>query len=253
MEFQYTKAIYQNVSEAIFDAGSGFEHAFVHDLGTLFMLFSASALIFQLFVGGRLINSLGVIGSMLIHPIVTLLSLFGLTWKFNFATAVLAKNNFMITSVIHTNAYHSSYYAVKEDLRHHVREILEGMIRPAGAIAGTLILIGLQKLFSGNFLILVVNLAMILSSLLLLYFTYRQQSKYTNVVISDLYSGDSRIRMNAIDIFAQKSINRKAPLVQRPEGQSLCYPKGFRSVGENALDAIVVVAAFDHFGDNRIL
>lgn len=204
LEFQYTKAVYQNVSQAIFDAGSGFEHAFVHDLGILFMLFNVSALIVQLFVGGRLINSLGVIGSMLIHPIVTLLSLFGLTWKFNFATAVLAKNNFMITSVIHTNAYHSSYYAVREDLRHHVRELLEGMVRPIGAIVGTLALIGLQKLFLGNSLIFAVNLVMVLSALLLFYFTYRQQYKYTNVVISDLYSNDSRIRMNAIDILAQK-------------------------------------------------
>lgn len=204
LEFQYTKSVYQNVSQAIFDAGSGFEHAFVHDLGILFMLFNVSALIFQFFVAGRLINSLGVIGSMLIHPIVTLLSLFGLTWKFNFGTAVLAKNNFMITSVIHTNAYHSSYYAVREDLRHHVRELLEGMVRPLGAVFGTLALIGLQKLFFGDNLILAVNLMMVFSALLLFYFTYRQQYKYTNVVISDLYSNDSKIRMNAIDILAQK-------------------------------------------------
>ncbi|NHZ86109.1 MAG: hypothetical protein GWP19_09535, partial [Planctomycetia bacterium] len=205
IEFQYTKAVYQNVSDVILQAGSGFEHAFVHDLGQLFILFSGSALIIQLFLGSRLISSLGVIGSMLLHPLVTLLSILGLTYSFSFRNAVFTKNNFTITSVIHTNAYHSSYYAVKEKLREHVREFLDGIVRPVGAIFGTIVLIALQKFFIGENLIFYLNVSMIVVCLLLLYVTYAQQGKYTQVALDDLQkSKDKHARFNAIDILAQK-------------------------------------------------
>ncbi|MBI2634674.1 hypothetical protein HYW82_03345, partial [Candidatus Peregrinibacteria bacterium] len=145
LEFQYTSAVFDNLSHVVRDTGSGFEHALFHDLGTLSVLFSCSALLIQLFLGSRLIGSLGIFGSMLLHPIVTLLSMIGLTGKFTFLTAILAKNNFTITTVVHTNAYHSAYYAVDEKARSYVRELLEGIVRPVGAIIGTLILIILEK------------------------------------------------------------------------------------------------------------
>jgi len=211
LEFQYTKAVYQNVSNMILDAGGGFEHAFVHDLGQLFILFSSAALIVQLFVGSRLINSLGVIGSMLLHPIVTLLSMVGLATSFNFRNAVLAKTNFTITTVIHTNAYHSSYYAVSENLREHIREFLDGIVRPVGAIFGTLVLIVLQKYLVGESLVFYVNLSMIVVCLLLFYVTYAQQHKYTRVALDDLQNSKNKeIRFDAIDILTQKG--HKYPL-----------------------------------------
>ncbi len=205
IEFQYTKAVYQNVSDVILQGGSGFEHAFIHDLGQLFILFSGSALVIQLFVGSRLINSLGVVGSMLLHPIVTLFSILGLTYSFSFKGAVFTKNNFTITTVLHTNAYHSSYYVVKEKLREHVREFLGGIVRPVGAIVGTVVLLMLQRIFVGEELILYVNFSMIAVCLLLLYVTYAQQNKYTQVALDDLQkSKDRHTRFNAIDILAQK-------------------------------------------------
>lgn len=216
LEFQYTKAIYQDVSNVIFDAGSGFQHAFVHDLGTLFILFSTSALLIQLFVGGRLINSLGVMGSMLLHPIVTLLSLFGLTASFNYYTAVLAKNNFTITSIIHLNAYHSTYYALRSDLREHIRELFEGIVRPIGAICGTLTLILLQRFFVGEYLILYVNFSLIIVAAGAFIVTYLQQQKYTNLAINDLlHSKDKKVRFNAIDILGQKGHKSSVPILMK--------------------------------------
>jgi HEAT repeat protein/MFS family permease len=205
IEFQYTKAVYQNVSDVILQGGSGFEHAFIHDLGQLFILFSGSALVIQLFVGSRLISSLGVVGTMLLHPIVTLFSILGLTYSFSFNSAVFTKNNFTITTVLHTNAYHSSYYAVKDKLREHVREFLDGIVRPIGAIVGTVVIIVLQRLLVGEGLIFYVNISMIAVCLILLYVTYTQQSKYTQVALDDLQkSKDRHVRFNAIDILAQK-------------------------------------------------
>lgn len=205
LEFQYIKIVYQNVSHVIFEAGSGFEHAFIHDLGLLFILFSVSALVVEIFLGSRLITSLGVVGAMLLHPIVTLFSLLGLTFKFNFLTAVLAKNNFTITSVIHTNTYHISYYAVNEHYRENVREFLEGVVRPLGAIIGTLMVILLEKFSAGQGLVFYLNLTMILCTFIFFYITYLQQGKYTKVAIQELlYSTEKSTRLNAIDILAQR-------------------------------------------------
>lgn len=216
IEFQYTKAVYQNVSNVILQAGSGFEHAFIHDLGTLFILFSASALVVQLFLGSRLINYLGIVGSMLLHAIVTFLSIFGWLFSFNFASAVLVKNNFTITNIVHTNAYHSSYYAIKEAYRTHTREFLEGVIRPVGAIFGTLVLVFLQKVMVGESLIFAVNLLILLFVGLLFYVTYVQQNRYTNAALDDLVkSDDPKTRFNAIDILAQKGHKNFLPIFRK--------------------------------------
>jgi len=216
LEFQYTKAVYQTVSNVVMEAGSGFEHAFVHDLGILYVLFSSSALLVQLFIGSRIINYLGVIGSMILHTIVTFLSLFGLILSFDFTTAILAKNNFTITSIINMNAYHSAYYAVKDKLREHTRELLEGVVRPVGAIVGTLFLITLQFLFKDDVLIFAVNLVMIIVTILFFVVTYLLQQKYTEVAVFDLSESKNRIvRLNAIDILSQKGHRNVLPIFSK--------------------------------------
>ena len=222
LEFIYTKAVYQNVSHFIFEAGGGFEHAFIHDLGMLFILFSTSALLVEIFLGSRLITSLGVVGAMLLHPIVTFLSIIGMFFRFDFLTAVLANNNFTLTSVIHTNTYHISYYAVKEKVREHLREFLEGVIRPLGALLGTLAIIILEKLFSGSSLILALNISMIICTSIFFYITYRQQEKYTKVVTEELLSSkEKHIRFNAIDLLAQRghklALSTLRALLVKPE------------------------------------
>ena len=214
LEFQYTKAVFQNISGLVLDAGSGMEHAFIHDLGALFILFSSSALLVQFFIGSRLINYLGVAGSMMLHPIVTLLSMLGLTFSFSFLPAVMTKNNFTITTIIHTNAYHSAYYAVDEKLRDHTRELLEGVVRPVGAIVGTLALILLQGFFEGELLIYYVNLLMLLVAVLMFYVAYTQQARYTQVALDDLVGQrPRRIRVNAIDILAQRGHKDALPVL----------------------------------------
>ena len=205
LEFQYTRAVYSSVSSVVMEAGAGFEHAFVHDLGALFILFSVSALFVQLFVGSRILDSLGVIGTMLVHALLIFFSFFGLSFSYNFYTAVLAKNNFGIGSVLFNNAYHSSYYAIKDHLREHVRELLEGVIRPFGAIVGAFFLIIVQYFFSADVPVYYINFLMLSASVLLFYFIYDQQRKYTRLAVDDLlHSKDMDVRINAVYILAQK-------------------------------------------------
>ncbi|MDD3861728.1 MAG: HEAT repeat domain-containing protein [Candidatus Gracilibacteria bacterium] len=216
LEFQYTKAIYNNVSGIILDGGSGFEHAFVHDLGALFVLFSFSVLILQLFIGSRLIDSLGVVGSMLIHPILTFLGLIGMFFSFNFYTAVLAKNNFTLTTAVFTNAYHSTYYAIKEKIREYSREFMEGIVRPIGALVGTFVLIVLQLFLSSKEMVFAVNIIMPVIAVLFLYVVFRQRTSYTKAAIDELInSNDKEERMNALDILSQKGhLNSVEPLLK---------------------------------------
>ena len=212
VEFQYTKAVYQNVSHVVLEGGSGFEHAFVHDLGVLFTLFSGFALLIQLFLGGRMIKSLGIVGTMILHPVVTVLSVVGMFWNFGFYTAVLAKNNFNVTTILFTNAYHSSYYAVKEHVREHVREFLEGIVRPVGALLGTGVLILIQISVGDEKLIFAVNIALLAITLLFLTLTTLMQDKYTNAALADLKNEkDRKLRMNAIDILAQRGHKSALP------------------------------------------
>ena len=214
LEFQYTKAVYSNVSKVVLDGGSGFEHAFVHDLGILFVLFSVSALILQLFVGSRLIDSLGIIGSMMLHPIVTFLSLIGIVVSFNFYTAVLTKNNFTLTTAVFTNAYHSSYYVIKEKFREHSREFMEGIIRPLGAFMGTLFLILMQQFLKDQGMIFAVNILMILVACVFFYIVFAQRNNYTKSAVEDLLdSNEKSVRMNAIDILAQRGHSNALPVL----------------------------------------
>lgn len=216
LDFQYTKAVYQDISNVVMDSGAGFEHAFVHNLGQLFILFSGSALLIQLFFGSRIIKSLGIVGTMIVHPIVTLLSLFGLTVSYNFTNAVIAKNNFTVTSILHLNAYHGSFYAVNEESRECVREVFDGIARPLGAILGTFALIILQK-FAGDFsLVFYVNLLMIIVTAFMLYFTIFIQGRYTRVALNDLLNSESEIeKLNAVDILAQKGHQKAVNVLVR--------------------------------------
>lgn len=256
LEFQYTSAVYSNIAyNVVREAGSGLEHTFVHDLGALFMFFSLFALLIQLFVGSRLINSLGVIGSMLLHPIVTLFSLVGLLFNFGFSTAVLAKNNFTITSIISNNAYHTSFYAVKEKYRDYTRELLEGIIRPIGAIAGTIFLILFQQLFSGYELTFYTNVLMVVIALLLFYVIYTQQDKYTDLAIQELSKDNEKSdRLNAIDILSQKghklAIKHFVKILREPSESISIRVKVLQAFGE-LQELNTVTEILRCFGDNR--
>lgn len=184
LEFQYTNAVYKTSSNTILEAGSGFEHVFVHDLGALFILFSGSTLLVQFFLGSRLVKYLGVVGTMIMHAVVTFLSLVGLFVSFNFYTAVFAKNNFSMTSSLNTTAYQSAYYAISDGIRDYTREVLEGIVRPAGALLGTALLIFLQKYVESEDLTFYISLLLVFFSLLLVITTYFLQNLYSKWMCS---------------------------------------------------------------------
>lgn len=237
LEFQYTKAMEQSVtnrpettvamvegktmqasifgtqdasiagSEAVDDRSLtvGEEALLTKTLGTWKSIFYMAALVVQILLASRLITSLGIIGSMLLHPIVMLMSLIGMFLKFGFLSSVIAKVNFESTLVIHKNAYFTSQYAFPKVVRDQAAEFLEGIVRPMGTIVGMIFLIFFQMLFAGRDLSLWIHGLMFLIMVGILIHTMQLQKRYTSVTKNQLFSDlPYPEKLNAIEILAQR-------------------------------------------------
>jgi HEAT repeat protein/MFS family permease len=182
-----------------------FENELQKSLGILQMIFSAGSLVIQIFIASRIIGSLGIVGSMIIHPIITFIHVLGMTINFNFLTAAIGRSGFEITGSIFKNAYHSSYYAISEKMRDQTKEILEGFVKPMGAILGFLALYFAQHISKGILETPLINLMMLIISLTIGIYLVSLQKKYTDLSNSHLNpQNELPTRLNAIEILSQK-------------------------------------------------
>lgn len=174
-------------------------------LGTWKGFFYLGAFLVQIFFASRLITGLGIVGGLLLHPIIMLMSLVGLFLKFGFFSAVMTRMNFEVTNVIHKNAYFSSHYAFPKFIRDQAAQFLEGVIRPLGTLIGMIFLLGLQFFVSGRNLSMGIHLIMFMIMVWILLATMRLKSKYTKISQDQLFS-DSPYpeKLNAIEILAQR-------------------------------------------------
>lgn len=120
---------------------SGLDNALVHEFGALYIFFGLAALASQMLFAGRFISSIGLVGSMLLHPIVGFLSLAGMLTRFTYFTGVLARVNAEITGVLYRNAYQASYYVFDDERSQFVRTALDGIVRPLASLAGSFLLV----------------------------------------------------------------------------------------------------------------
>ena len=160
LEFQYTKAIEQAITKkqeatiahidpkifraAVLSSPNGVEGAgFVNEnkraltvseeallaekLGVFKSIFSAAALVIQALFASRIITGLGVVGGMLLHPIVMLMSLVGMFLKFGFTSSFISKINFEMTNVVYKNSYFASHYAFPKTIRDQSAEFLKAL------------------------------------------------------------------------------------------------------------------------------
>lgn len=232
VEFQYTKAIQQeiyNSKEAtlvyeqnshsdeqqvilaeISDETIDYEHQFTRRLGTLHILFNAGALIIQLLIASRIIIALGITSSLLLHPVITFLNLVGMTLRFGFFTAAITRGTYEMTQNIFNNSYHSSYYAIQRSLRAPVKELMEGFMKPLGAIIGTLMIFTLFYEFNGSTATLTINLCLLVMSMIMIYFTSKLGRYYTSMTEQNLSSKkDLATRMSAVEILAQNGHDKE--------------------------------------------
>lgn len=174
-------------------------------LGLLQIIFGAATLIMQLLISSRILKSLGIVKSMRIHPLISTLNIIAMTLRFNILTASFSKGIGEMTGLLFMNAYHSSYYAFKENLRDQLKELFEGIIKPCGAILGMSLIVLLENYFVGPNLTMAINMVLISITVVSTGLISSLQAKYTEESQKNLEKGNSmHTRINAIEILAQK-------------------------------------------------
>lgn len=213
LNFQYTKAVDANVThtsevanEGTHAAASAHSHEdlLTHGLGRLHVIFFTIALFTQLLLTSRLIGRFGIVRTLRIHPLASFGSALLMIAKPGFGSAVFAKGLFESTTGIYTAAYHSSFYALRERIRGSVKEFLEGLVRPAGVLVGTGILIVGERLLSGESFSLAVNITLVVAAAMMSLLLFRHQKNYTKIPAANLkLFGNHPAKFQSIEILAQ--------------------------------------------------
>lgn len=181
------------------------EQELTKSLALLQVMFSAGTLLVQVLLASRLIKGVGIVATLMLHPLLTFLNLIGMLFQFNFFTAAAGRSSFEITGKLFQNAYHSSYYAVSETLRDHIKEVMEGVIKPMGVILGFGIILGIQQFAHGPRETFAIQLMMIAIALAMIFRLTGLQKEYTELSHQNLADeNDLATRLNAIEILSQK-------------------------------------------------
>ncbi len=252
-EFQYTKAIHQEVvkNEEIArtqeSSNSGYaklsrgikmrsyEEDLTYDLGSLQIVFSFFALIVQFFVASRIIKNLGIVSSMMVHPMVMIFSSLAMLFRYNFLTAVIAKTGFELSQVIYKNPYNSSFYALPPHFRKQAKEFLEGIAKPIGALIGTTMILLFEKIYLGDNLTLAINATLVAILILLLSQLKLMQNKYTNLSTNHLQQkSTNQLKFESIEILSQKGHRNVTTVLSK----ILLDPREDREVKIRALEAL---------------
>lgn len=232
LEFQYTKAIQQDVfsvqeetlviepSDAIQLAEEitqeDYQQIIAQKLGTLHLIFSSAALIMQLIFASRILTLLGITSSMLLHPLVTFLNMIWMTLRFNFFSASMARGSYELTGILFKNAYDSSYYSIPHSIRSDAKEWMQGVMKPLGAMLGTLLMIVVAFSLKGAVQTLALNFILIAMSLVMSFLVFGLGRKYTQMSEQNLsHKLDLPTRLNAIEILAQKGHEKTTAALQK--------------------------------------
>lgn len=174
-------------------------------LGLMHVIFSGAALGMQVFGVRRIIATLGLASSALIHPIVTMISVVSMMLHFGLVSSVSAKAGFEMTSTLFLHSYHASFYALKHHLRMYAKEFLDGIIKPLGAVFGIALIIVVQHFASGPEMTLTLNLVMLGVLAIMIISLFPLQQQYTQMAQQHLFlPGVHPAKLDAIEILGQK-------------------------------------------------
>ncbi len=200
IEFQYTNALQEAVAHS-----AHYEEDLTSRLGTLHMVFFSVALFIQLIAASRVLTTLGVVWSMVLHPIGVILNVLAMTYHYSFASAALVKGGFEFTNIFFKNGYDSSFYAIPHELRDDAKEVLQGMVKPLGAILGTGSMILVSLFLSSARLGLALNFLILGLSLVMFLLLQKMSGLYTEMCEHNLsHKLDLSTRLNAVEILGQK-------------------------------------------------
>lgn len=174
-------------------------------LGLLQIFFGVASLLMQILISSRILKGIGIIKSMEINPLIAMAGIASMIFRFNIFTASITRGATEMTGVLFQNAYHSSYYAFNEKVRDQMKELLEGIIKPIGAILGMSIIILLENFLFGPQLTFAINLILFTIALFSTLLISHLQNRYTEQSEKNLEKGNTdHTRLNAIEILGQK-------------------------------------------------
>ncbi|MCT4592065.1 MAG: MFS transporter [Candidatus Gracilibacteria bacterium] len=205
LEFQFTKAVDAHVSNNHGDHGLEHTSALTHGLGTVHVFISAVLLGVQIFLSSRTMKKIGIVKTISLNPIFSgiIFSLF--TFNFTFIFAVGAKTIFEATGAMFRNAHQVSFFSLKEKVRAHAKEFIEGISKPLGAISGTLVIFLMQFLFHGKVLDYALNTTLVITAFTMFTLSSRLSEKYTLLARKNLeMQGAPQEKMDAIEVLSQK-------------------------------------------------
>lgn len=212
LDFQYMRALEYTVQGA--SAGTqvapqavATDHAtqLTQMLGTFHMVLFGGALIMQLLFASRILRSLGTITSIILHPIVAIASVFGVSIHFSLQTTLIAKATTEMTGVVYKNAYESSYYALPHAIRGSIKEMLEGIAKPIGSIIAMAGILVFTYVLSANGNIRMTNFTMMIALLVMGLALCRLRDRFTHLSTEHLnHSGVEPTKLQAIEILGQK-------------------------------------------------
>ncbi len=209
LEFLFTYSLSNQIlhrAELVPAAAGAVENVLIHEFGLMQIFFGAAALASHFLFAGRIIFGLGIIGSLILHPLVSLFSLATMITSFGPFSTMLSRINAEITGVIFRNAYQSSYYVFEETKSQFVRLMLDGFVRPIGALLGTMFLLISSLLASSQYYITVVLGGVFCALLLFLITAISLHRYYSEHVISQLKSSETslELKVSLLDVLAQK-------------------------------------------------
>jgi HEAT repeat protein len=236
----------------------GNETALTQGLGMLHIMFSILVLLSRIFLHSRIFVRIGLVKSSLLYPIGSILSGIIMLIFPGFYAAVFLKAETEVTGAIHTDAYHNSYYGLKEVVADQTKEFMEGVVRPLGLIVGTISLFILQFIFTEEkFLIQTINILALFIMVAMFYtIYYKHQTNYTNVSKRNLdRMGDHPIKFTALEVLSQPGHANSAELLIKNliyKKESIVLKKKILEVLGNLQDLSTIpeiIKAFDDASD----
>lgn len=271
VEFQSMKAVEQSVyhheeqtlvqessPDSVILAEVSEEEDLTQKLGLLHIIFYSAALLMQLIFTSRILSSLGIVPSMMLHPILTLLNVIGMSLRFNIVTTSLTRGSYELTSVLFKNAIDTSAYAVENDLAEETREIVLGIMRPLGAIFGTTLMMITAFWLTDLQETLALNALVIAASAIMLMTLQTLSKKYSEMCEQNLsHKKDLPTRLNAVEILGQKGHEKNFPalqkLLKRPQEPLILKETILVTLGlQEDLEAIGVILEMLEHKEERI-
>lgn len=239
LEYLFTYAIaasHLKSPELLPATSGGVENLLIEEFGALQILFASAALISHFFLAGRFISSLGIVGSILLHPLVSLLSLAAMITGFSPLTAIVARVNAEVTGVIYRNSYQSSYYVFEEMESQFTRIFMDGIVRPLGAMLGTSFLV-LSYFFvpHGSYLTFILT-GLFVVLLIFALSTVTLQKQYVRLIAHQLKRNDTDpdLRLNLLDVLSQTDYPQK----------TILFDSIFQSSGGSPLFLVKLIEIF---------